>query len=197
MKKVLGVFAVAVVALGFGIATSQAGTIVGSKHDLSSMAAAGGELCVACHTPHKSDTSVTDAPLWNHSLTTATYTLYASPTFNGSGSVGQPAGVSKLCLSCHDGTVAIDAFGGQTGTSMIATAGNLGTDLKKSHPISFTFDSALITADGELKAPPAGWVNNNKFECSSCHDVHNKSGVSKMLHVSNASSALCLNCHVK
>lgn len=196
-KTVLAVALVAVMAGLVWTVTVQAGTIAGSKHDLSSFAATGGEICIACHTPHKADTSVTDAPLWNHKLTTATYTLYASPTFNGSATIAQPAGVSKLCLSCHDGTVAVDAFGGQAGTSMIAAAGNLGTDLKKSHPISFTFDSALITADGELKAPPAGWVNNSKFECSSCHDVHNKSGVSKMLHVSNTGSALCLSCHVK
>lgn len=198
MKKVALAVAVFAVAAGFGLsAVSQAGTIVGSKHDLSSLTSTGGQICIACHTPHKADTSVVDAPLWNHKLTTATYTLYDSPTFNGKATIGQPAGVSKLCLSCHDGTVALDSFAGTTGTSMIAAAGNLGTDLKMSHPISFTFDTTLITADGELKAPPTGWVNNSKFECSSCHDVHNKSGVTKMLHIANTASALCLSCHVK
>ena len=156
------------------------------------------QLCIACHTPHGAKDS-TDAPLWNHTLTTASYTLYdntVSTTLNATTS--QPTGVSKLCLSCHDGTVAIDAFvGTNVGTQMITGTANLGVDLSKSHPVSFTFNDALITADGELKEPPAGWVNGGKFECSSCHDVHNKNDVKKMLHVANAGSALCLSCHVK
>ena len=199
MKKTAVIISAIVICVGLA-AFSQAGSIVGSKHDLSAMNALGGQICIACHTPHKADTSTTDAPLWNHKLTTATYTLYDSPTFTGKASITQPAGVSKLCLSCHDGTVAVDAFGGTDGSSMIASGGNLGTDLKKSHPVSFTYNAALATSDGELADPstlPAGWVNNSKFECSSCHDVHNKAGISKMLHASNANSALCLTCHKK
>ena len=199
MKKII-MITVAVLA-GVGLSTvsyTHAATITGSKHDLS--ASTGGEICIACHTPHNANTTITDAPLWNHTMTTATYTLYDSPTFNGHVSISQPTGVSKLCLSCHDGTVAPDAFTGHAGVTTIATAGNLGTNLKKSHPISFTYDAALATADGELKDPgtlPAGWINNSKFECSSCHDVHNKTGIAKMLHATNTGSALCLTCHLK
>ena len=199
MKKFI-MITVAVLA-GVGLSTvsyTHAATITGSKHDLS--ASTGGEICIACHTPHNANTTITDAPLWNHTMTTATYTLYDSPTFNGHVSISQPTGVSKLCLSCHDGTVAPDAFTGHAGVTTIATAGNLGTNLKKSHPISFTYDAALATADGELKDPgtlPAGWINNSKFECSSCHDVHNKTGIAKMLHATNTGSALCLTCHLK
>lgn len=186
---------------GIGVASlAQAGTIVNSKHDLSAMGAADGQICIACHTPHNADTSTVDAPLWNHALTAATYNVYDSPTFTGKPSQTEPGGVSKLCLSCHDGTVALDAFGGTSGTTMIGDAGNLTTDLKKSHPISFTYDTALATADGELTDPaslPAGWVNGGKFECSSCHDVHNKLDTGKMLLKSNAGSALCLTCHTK
>lgn len=199
MKKMLAV-TVAVLA-GVGVAVlAQAAGITGSGHDLSGMGTTGGEICIACHTPHNADTTVADAPLWNHKLTTANYTLYDSPTFSAKPSVSQPGGVSKLCLSCHDGTVAIDSFAGLTGNTMIAGAANLGTDLKKSHPISFTYNAALATLDGELADPatlPAGWVNGGKFECSSCHDVHNKAGGTGMLHMSNANSALCLKCHIK
>ena len=197
MKKNI-IIAVAVLA-GVGLSAvshTNAATITGSKHDLSG--STGGEICVACHTPHNANTTVTDAPLWNHTMTTATYEVYASPTFNGT--ISQPTGVSKLCLSCHDGTIAPDAFTGHTGVTSIAAAGNLGTNLKKSHPISFTYDAALATADGELTDPgtlPAGWINNSKFECSSCHDVHNKTGIAKMLHATNSGSALCLTCHKK
>jgi predicted CXXCH cytochrome family protein len=181
-------------------AVAQAGSIVGSKHDLSAMGALDGQICIACHTPHNADVTAVDAPLWNHTLTTATYTLYDSPTFTGKPSQTTPGGVSKLCLSCHDGTVALDAFGGRPGSTMIGGSGDLTTNLKKSHPVSFTYDSTLATDDGELADPstlPAGWLNGGKFECSSCHDVHNKLDTGKMLLKSNANSALCLTCHVK
>lgn len=199
MKRTVLAAGCMAVAVGLWWTVAAHAVIQGSAHDLTTKGVTmpDGQLCVACHTPHDAKTA-TDAPLWNHTLTTASYTLYTantSPTLNATTS--QPSGVSKLCLSCHDGTVAIDAFAGGAGGTMINAAGNLGTDLSKSHPVSFTFDAALITADGELKAPPAGWVNGGKFECSSCHDVHNKQAVPKMLHVANNGSALCLSCHVK
>ncbi len=87
-----------------------------SKHDftLSGWNTAG-EICNVCHTPHEGDMSL-DAPLWDHELTTVvTYGLYSSGTLTET--AGQPtSGVSKLCLSCHDGTIAVDAFGGAGGT---------------------------------------------------------------------------------
>lgn len=191
---------VVIAGAGWVLSAQAAGTIVNSKHDLTKVAGLDtkGEICIVCHTPHNADITTQDAPLWNHKLQTTNYTLYDSPTFNGKADISQPAGVSKLCLSCHDGTVALDAFTGHAGSgAMITGAGNLGTNLKKSHPVSFTFDAALVAADGELKLPPVGWVNNGKFECSSCHDVHNKTGVGAMLHKANTNSALCLECHVK
>lgn len=199
MKRTVLAVVCAVVAAGLWCTVTTHAAIQGSKHDLGAngVTMPDGQLCIACHTPHGAKDS-SDAPLWNHTLTTASYTLYDSSTSATLDAVtSQPTGVSKLCLSCHDGTVAIDAFGSNAGSTMIAAAGDLGTDLSKSHPVSFTFDAALIAKDGELKAPPAGWVNGGKFECSSCHDVHNKNNINKMLHVANASSALCLSCHVK
>ena len=207
MKKIIVV--TMAVLVGVGLSGLSQADIAGSGHDLTNVdGTTVTQICLPCHTPHNADTTTSDAPLWNHTLTSATYTLYASPTFNaGTGdlnTIGQPSGVSKLCLSCHDGTVAPDAFTGHTAamTKLPATigAGGLGTDLRKSHPISFTYDDDLVLADPDLNDPdtlPAGWVNNNKFECSSCHDVHNKNENGAMLHISNAGSALCLKCHAK
>lgn len=66
-----------------------------------------GEVCVYCHTPHGAQNS--SAPLWNRTLpTTGNYTPYSSTTMDTS--VGQPDGVSLACLSCHDGTIAIDSI---------------------------------------------------------------------------------------
>jgi hypothetical protein len=64
-------------------------------------------ICVFCHTPHNASPAY---PLWNHDLSAVTnYTNYWSPTLNAYDSEAQapePDGSSKLCLSCHDGTVA-------------------------------------------------------------------------------------------
>lgn len=68
------------------------------------------EVCVFCHTPHGANTTSGAAPLWNRALPSSSgYTTYSSPNFD-SGSTGQPYGVSLACLSCHDGTVALDAL---------------------------------------------------------------------------------------
>ena len=190
-----------------GAASAQSQSIVGTDHDLSSNPVTNGQICIVCHTPHNADTTVAGAPLWNHEVTTATFTLYDSPTFQGGTTISQPAGVSRLCLSCHDGTVAIDSFGGRTGTLFITGGEALGTDLSGDHPISFTYDSALATADGELADPAVansglgGTIDNDllfagNMECASCHDVHDDF-FGNFLRLSNDASAMCLTCHNK
>ena len=109
-----------------------AGTITASAHDFSTTGWSGGRICVACHTPHNSDATVTDAPLWNHELTASTFTMYDRASLDGVITTG-PDGVSLLCLSCHDGTVAKDSFGGASGTDFMTGAPNLGTDLSNDH----------------------------------------------------------------
>lgn len=182
--------------------------ITGSAHDFSRETWAEGEICLPCHTPHFASGD-DDAPLWNHETSTAAYALYNSSNFQAV--PGQPRGVSKLCLSCHDGTVAIDSFGGRSGSIFIDSDFNLGTDLSDDHPISIIFDDGLATQDGELFPPsstPSGipgsngtiqsdMLVNNSLECSSCHDVHNTNDFSDLLVKSNDGSALCLTCHNK
>ncbi len=221
LKSVLGV-SLAVAGLAAG-----AGTIVGSKHDFSTQAwTTNGQLCVACHAPHNTALGLT--VLWNHTLSTATYTMYNnafSSTINGTVAAA-PAGVSKLCLSCHDGTVAVNSFGGATGAVSIAASANLGTNLTNDHPIGITYDAALVTADGALwpiattanigtggTKTRAGTISSNllyngSIECASCHDVHNTFTVpfatagtsgttNKLVKISMVGSALCLTCHDK
>lgn len=197
-----------------------AGTISGSAHDFTTQGWSGGRICIACHTPHNSDTTVTDAPLWNHEVTASTFTMYDRTSLDGVIN-GQPDGVSKLCLSCHDGTVALDSFGGATGGSFIPGPANLGADLSNDHPISITFDTTTAAADGGLHNPSATSVtigaggtktktgtidtvmlSNGTVQCSSCHDVHNTFTVpgtvgEPLLKVSKAGSLLCLTCHDK
>jgi len=183
-------------------------SIVGSAHDFSDDTwNTSGQICLVCHTPHNADVSVSNAPLWNHETTTATFTTYSSATMDAT--TGQPDASSKLCLSCHDGTVAVDNFGDQTGGShFLSGNSNIGTALSDDHPISFTYDAALASADDGLYDPSTansglgGTINadmliGSQVQCASCHDVHNGSGVAKLLKKSNEASALCLTCHNK
>jgi predicted CXXCH cytochrome family protein len=199
-------------------AQATPGKIAGSAHDFSTAGWSNGQICVVCHAPHNANTAVTDAPLWNHAVTTATFTPYSSPTLNATASNGgQPAGTSKLCLSCHDGTVAVDSYGGTTGLTLISGAERLGTNLSDDHPISIVYDAALATIDGGLYNPATTNVTigsgtrtrtgtiaalmlpGGSLQCASCHDVHNTyvAGSSDLLKVASAGSALCLTCHNK
>lgn len=128
------------------------------------------EICKFCHTPHANPALSSDgAPLWNHQMSTATYVTYASTTNTMNATVGQPTGTSKLCLSCHDGTVAVDGYGSNAlvaGHTITRPIGVGGTDLSTVHPVSFTYDAALAAADGGLwdpttKVSGAGDTPNN------------------------------------
>jgi hypothetical protein len=72
------------------------------------------EVCVFCHTPHGANNPAAlgnMAPLWNRTVgTTGTYTMYTSPNFDNEGAPAGPQGISLACLSCHDGTVALDSL---------------------------------------------------------------------------------------
>jgi hypothetical protein len=198
----------------------MAGTITGTKHDFSSSGWSGGEICIACHTPHNANSTVTDAPLWNHNLSAVTtYSLYSSPTLNAT--TAQPTGTSKLCLSCHDGTVAYDNTA--AGTKMTGSSAVGSDGLSNDHPISFDYNSTLATNDGALHNPATKTVTigsgtdtksgtiasvmliGGQVQCATCHDVHNKftaaivapATSNKLLRVSNAGSGLCLTCHNK
>ena len=187
---------------------SMGQTIVGSAHDFSGESwNTTTEICIVCHTPHNADITVLEAPLWNHETTLANFTPYSSPTLDAT--VGQPSASSKLCLSCHDGTVALDNFGGTTGgTNYIGGGALIGTDLLDDHPISFIYDAALATTDGGLFDPITtnsglgSTINDDllfggQMQCASCHDVHNGSGEDNLLRLNNDASALCLTCHNK
>lgn len=219
------------------ISNAQTGTIVGSKHDFSLSnntwnfaSPVGtnlqGQICRPCHAPHNSnngdiaktgytDNAGTFGPLWDHSLSNATYQIY-SQGYNfwreGAATIGNPDGSSKLCLSCHDGTVALANFRNYTtGTTTMAGfdggVANLGTDLSTTHPISFTYDAALAITDKKIWNPVttlsgvhAGTIDqdmleNGKVQCISCHDAHNGAGVNHLLIKSNVGSALCFTCH--
>lgn len=154
-------------------------SIVGSRHDLSTSSTP--EVCEFCHTPHGANTNPTipGAPLWNRAETTQTFTLYGSPTMNVA--VSQPGGISRLCMSCHDGVNAstvVHSYVVSTKHDLVKPPGHpppdttsspscerchtdiysggrrtlvLGTDLSNDHPISMPYPTA--TQDPAFKTP--------------------------------------------
>jgi hypothetical protein len=122
-------------------------------------------VCSSCHSVHNTDAAQV-IPLWNHKTTTASFTPYSSPSLNAS--VGAPNGKSLACLSCHDGTVAVNEGSGGLGTNapilmgVIDPAAVIGPDLHTTHPISFVYDAALATADGALENPTTYKIGDPK-----------------------------------
>jgi predicted CXXCH cytochrome family protein len=215
LTQLLGTLAAAAL-IGFPTVAFAQG-IIGSAHDMDVLLTTpNNEICIVCHTPHNALDPLVAAPLWNHEVSTElAYDLYSSDTFDGEPTIGQPQGASKLCLACHDGTVAVDNYGGvTTGLNTIDTIDtrlDFGTDLSNDHPISFTYDTALngldsgvfdpsntaSTLGGNIDVDMLFGPTNDQLECASCHDVHDEVGNDFLLVVSNNRSALCLTCHNK
>jgi predicted CXXCH cytochrome family protein len=184
---------IAGVVLSAFFASAYAG-VKGSKHDLGATGQAQQttnvttEVCSFCHTPHGSDISA-NAPLWNKKLQLPAggykrySTLQTSTLDGGEAPVGS---VSLACLSCHDGTQAMDvvinkpgqlgynAAGAQIDLTSIgpiegAPIPMLGTDLSNDHPISIQYAgggcSTTNTActnlkDKDFKTPVTALINS-------------------------------------
>lgn len=166
------------------------------------------EICVFCHIPHNAQPG---RPLWNHDMPGAAYTMYTSEYLHRAGytvptglgtAVGTPGFLSRQCLSCHDGTVAVGAvymvrgtilgnnliaMSGVTGTGTIPTTatGYIGTDLRAHHPVGIEYNTAITINFGsgsrgiELVTNPTSTAmklyaigTKTYVECSSCHDPH-------------------------
>jgi predicted CXXCH cytochrome family protein len=196
-------------------APALAGSIMGSAHDFTRQAWSGGQVCITCHDSRNTVRDIGGAPMWNHALSSRTYSLYGSASMKAA--VGQPGQVSRLCLSCHDGTVAVDSYGGRAGSQFIRPVNHLGSALNDDHPIGFVYDSSLAALNGSLHDPKSRVVTigsgaqtqtglvadlllaNNQVECTSCHDVHNAFtvGRSGLLKMDVARSTICTACHSK
>src|SRR3989304_444865 len=161
-----------------------------TKHNLSSIGPADRavftqqttEICVFCHTPHGAvgdeEAAGLKAPLWNRRLSTARYILYDqvwSTSFEGyetKPKPNAPTGYTRLCLSCHDGTIALGTIVNPSGSGVPpswnlyspgimppgsgVTTGDtrvIGTNLQNDHPVSFVYDSSLALRDEELVDP--------------------------------------------
>lgn len=200
-------------------------------------------ICIFCHAPHntyrlstaaggvgpQADPTFDYLPLWNHTLPdpVPTYTMYE----NGTGAPQNgpkasqaiingmtPGSVSLLCLSCHDGSIAVNSWGNtdqisrSTGANFMVSTYEIGADqyLGNHHPIGFNYDD-VFNADTEIRDPDAAMMtpttyvrdhlfgqNGGTLECASCHSVHNKGNDGeRLLWRSDQNSELCLTCHDK
>lgn len=156
-------------------------------------------LCVFCHTPHNAKPT---RALWNRDLPATTYKLYESSTLEAQ--LNQPTGSSRLCLSCHDGTLALGLLrvppkGSRFTLGPLTGRAVLGTDLSDDHPISFVYDSALAIRRGQLADPltlpqTIRLDDTRQLQCTSCHDAH-EDRHPKFLRMDNQFGALCTTCH--
>ncbi|BCS53270.1 cytochrome c3 family protein [Geobacter sp. SVR] len=204
---------------GAGLAKPLSRDIAQTPHNLSASGGGGAHdiksatetrICVFCHTPHHA-TSVT--PLWSREVSSLTvYVPYKSPTIKANPQ--QPMGTSRLCLSCHDGTIALGhlardyvldpglrAFRDMPQESDPRKNPNLGTDLSDDHPISFGYSYGI---NQELNDPLTLQSRGIKLEqgqyveCTSCHEPHNNQyGNFLVRDVSVQHDALCTECHNK
>jgi predicted CXXCH cytochrome family protein len=137
----------------FGISQQAVAGITSTKHNLGSgntdggnhVTAGTGEICVFCHTPHAADTSA-PVPLWNKKLPAGGgFTTYAS--LNSSTIDGQilaAGSISLACLSCHDGTQAMDNIINAPGSGGYDASGGGATGL------GWTWAGARVDADGKM-----------------------------------------------
>lgn len=180
-------------------------------------------------------------PLWNHTITQTVFQPYyngpdapltgpkhAQSTDNlqsgNQGTFDRIGAASLLCLSCHDGSVAVNEYGHNpqstisqsSGGQSIAAEYNIGKSgyLANHHPIGFLYDTVAgldpeiydsntavfdQTYDGgSNKIPVSNLLWGGKMECATCHAVHNTGNTGeKLLYVSDKNSNLCFSCHNK
>ncbi len=201
---IAGVGLLVLAGTGSALAVGSGAGIVNSPHDFSAATTWNftGEICRVCHVPHdhqRAEQLYLNGLLWNHQVSTATYTMYNqawSSTLDGAQSP-QPDGIAKLCLGCHDGTVGVNQFDAQVNaapTGFLMGDFNPGfvipgfvdgtnLDLRGTHPLSILYDT---TADPNLNVTSttmgtsgtiADVLDAGKVQCSSCHDVHDQESV--------------------
>ncbi len=175
------------------LSTSGRGTIRALEED---------QVCIFCHAPHNASPQ---APLWNRHNPTTYYRIYQSSTLDAR--MDQPGGASKMCLSCHDGSIALGMVLSRDPNDPIPLnqpymptgPSNLTNDLSDDHPIGFRFDRQLANRDPQLRSPdlvsrdiklgPRG-----ELECIACHDPHNNE-LGNFLRLPERQGTLCNTCH--
>jgi len=196
--------------LAIGSARAQTSGDVLGAHNLSPSGTGpvkgGLDPCLFCHAPHSGVQNPNPA-LWSQTLSVQTYTPYSSTTLHNTQLQPVLGADSSLCLSCHDGTVAVgqtQPYGNITMTGTMNKADVFGTNLQGSHPFSLKLPLvdapdlvASLVATHTTGDPKVQLIGNN-VECTSCHTPHAQAidQLSQNFLVRDSSSGqLCVACH--
>jgi len=186
--KTIGIAAIALTAFAWTGASAQG--VENTPHNLTQGVTGGpgpntfsgtAEICVFCHTPHGGDDTA-EVPLWNRALAApGLYTTYSTASSSSiDGSVAPVGSVSIACLSCHDGTQAMDTVinapgsggynplgarmgvdGDWTGSPTVTGVANLGIDLSNDHPVGIQYGGG-----GQSAASPGATLNDIDFKAT-------------------------------
>ncbi|MFN3413866.1 MAG: hypothetical protein ACK42L_07375, partial [Thermoanaerobaculum sp.] len=92
---------------------AQGTSVVDTVHNLSAFGPGNvkvlgeKEVCKFCHVPHSATVTV---PLWGRPVPQGQFQVPEISAGSGKVPAPQPDGASRLCLSCHDGSVAQGFF---------------------------------------------------------------------------------------
>jgi len=131
------------------------GSFTGSPHDFrKDPLNRSEEICLPCHM--MSGTETLSRPLWDPNSPVQAYIMYdmTFPPTDGAVMNRLPDGMSKMCLSCHDGVIAQEAYGPNTGgLAFPIDGGFMDITQNHNHPISFIYDTELAMKYGDLYDP--------------------------------------------
>lgn len=185
LRALAALGALAALALGHAFADNDlptaftnTGTVANTRHNLTQRPPAGGgpnntmmnpyrndygEVCVYCHTPHGANTTI-NAPLWNRTNPATSYTVYSLTGSQSSGNtVTQPGANSLTCLSCHDGTLAVDSIINMPGS------GKYNSGQQTAQNNSFLNASWNNPADSGGGGGPDATSHLGMASCMACH----------------------------
>ena len=167
-----------------------------------------GDACLYCHAPH-SGVGTPNSALWSQTLSMQTYAAYSSTTLKNAPVQPTLGGSSSLCLSCHDGTVAVgqtQPYGPLTMMGAMNPADKFGSGLQGSHPFSLKLpmvdapdlQQSLTATHATADSTKAVQLVNGNVECTSCHSPHVQAidQLSQNFLVRDSSNGqMCLACH--
>lgn len=215
MTRPVGIIVMLVLVMWQPARPGGKGSIFESKHNLS--ASGPGEIkspaetrvCIFCHSSHNTSK---EGPLWNRETSSQNaFTTYKRSTM--SSQPEQPNGATKLCLSCHDGTIAVGAVRGLSrpipmqnvgagGEIPANKRGNFGLDLSGTHPVSVQYTQSTALSVDHLRWPPldpekkVGPDADGYVQCTACHDPHDDSKSKDYPFWKKTTfDEVCLTCH--
>lgn len=167
------------------------------------------EVCAFCHTPHAANTAYTGAPLWNKGILAQTnFTMYGATAENtpgitmaGTATASTVNPGSAICLSCHDGTSAVNSVVNKPGPGGYVEGGQIvnyrgntngwkmpgifavgsGGNMRDDHPISLSYR-------GNEDNPPASLRPTST-------NLVDWTGATKIADLLRNGNVECVSCH--